>query len=95
MSAKLFPIFGKHNFITFLPNLPFLNISKRRPAIFLFGFFVAVAAVVVLFVDLDFKLPNNNLRRDIKTLIKNIELDAFFIISLVSGKLLLKMHFHF
>ena len=85
MSAKLFPIFGKHNFITFLPNLSFLNISKRRAAIFLFGFFVDVAAVVVLFVDLDFKLPNTNLRKDIKSLIKMVELDVFFIVIFTSG----------
>ena len=60
-----------------------------RPAIYLYGVLVAIAAVGVLFVDLDFKLPNTNLRRDIKTLIKNIELDAFLIASLLSGNTLI------
>ena len=60
-----------------------------RPAIYLYVVLVAIAAVGVLFVDLDFKLPNTNLRRDIKTLIKNIELDAFLIASLLSGNTLI------
>ena len=44
-----------------------------------------MAAVGVLFIDLEFKPPNTNLLRDIKSLIKNVELDAFLIVSLMSG----------
>jgi len=58
----------------------------HSPAFYLYYVFVAIAAVVVLFVDLEFKLPNTNLLRDIKTLIKNVELDALLIVSMMSGK---------
>ena len=51
----------------------------------LFVVMMTIAAVCVLFVDLDFKSPNSELFKDIKALLKNVELDVFFIVVFMSG----------
>ena len=63
-----------------------LNVADYRPAFFLYIGLMTVAAVCVLFVDLNFKAPNMKILKDIKTLLKNIELDVFFIVVFMSGK---------
>ena len=56
-----------------------------RPTFYLSGFVWALFAAVAFFVDLDFKLSNTNLRKDIKSLLKVVELDVFFIVIFMSG----------
>ena len=51
----------------------------------MFVVMMTIAAVCVLFVDLDFKSPNSELFKDIKALLKNVELDVFFIVVFMSG----------
>lgn len=63
-----------------------------RPSFYLFGALAVIAAIVVLFIDLDFKSPNTNLLQDIQSLLKIVELDVFFIFVFVSGNLLLKLY---
>ena len=63
-----------------------------RPSFYLFSALAVIAAIVVLFIDLDFKSPNTNLLQDIQSLLKIVELDVFFIFVFVSGNLLLKLY---
>ena len=63
-----------------------------RPSFYLFSALAVIAAIVVLFIDLDFKSPNTNLLQDIQSLLKIVELDVFFIFVFVLGNLLLKLY---
>lgn len=56
-----------------------------RSAFYLYGLLTGVAALMVLGVNLDFKPPAENLLKDVKILIKNIELVVFFFINFMSG----------
>ena len=51
----------------------------------MYGVLTGVAAVMVLGIDLDFKPPAENLLKDIKILIRNVELVIFFVINFMSG----------
>lgn len=62
-----------------------------RPAFFLYALLISIAAIGVLMVDLDFKPPAKNLLKDIRSLLKNVELDVFFMVVLLSGTI----HFQF
>ena len=58
----------------------------------MFVVMMTIAAVCVLFVDLDFKSPNSELFKDIKALLKNVELDVFFIVVFMSGRILIQVN---
>ena len=58
---------------------------RSRSAFYLYGVLTGVAAVMVLGIDLDFKPPAENLLKDIKILIRNVELVIFFVINFMSG----------
>jgi len=58
----------------------------------MFVVMMSIAAVCVLFVDLDFKSPNSELFKDIKALLKNVELDVFFIVVFMSGRILTQVN---
>lgn len=44
-----------------------------------------MAALGLLTIDLKFKLPAENVVKDVKSLLKNIELDALLVIALILG----------
>jgi len=45
-----------------------------------------MGSIGILFVDLNFKQPNTNLLRDLRSLLKNVQLVVFFVVALFSGK---------
>ena len=61
------------------------SIPDYRPAFYLYGVLLAIAAIGVLFVNLEFKSPNTNLLKDIKSLLKIVELNVFFFVIFMSG----------
>ncbi|KAK4025501.1 hypothetical protein OUZ56_014565 [Daphnia magna] len=63
------------------------NNQNFRPAYFLFGSLFGMAALGLLTIDLKFKLPAENVVKDVKSLLKNIELDALLVIALILGLL--------
>ncbi|KAI9562762.1 hypothetical protein GHT06_010216 [Daphnia sinensis] len=63
------------------------NNQNFRPAYFLFAGLFGVAAMGTLTIDLKFKPPAENVVKDVKSLLKNIELDALLVIALVLGLL--------
>jgi hypothetical protein len=71
----------KYDFIIFDHYLFYIN----RPAFYLYAVLVTIAAIGVLFVNLEFKSPNTNLLKDIKSLLKIVELNVFFIVVFMSG----------
>jgi hypothetical protein len=74
---------SKQYFVDFIYT-EFLYLNCR-PSFYLFGALLAVGSTGILFVDLDFKQPNTNLLRDLKSLLKNVELVVFFVVALFSG----------
>ena len=56
-----------------------------RSAFYLYGMLTGMAALMVLGINLDFKPPAENLIKDLKILIKNVELVVFFFINFMSG----------
>ena len=52
----------------------------------MYAVMVGIAAAVVLCVSLDFKPPAKSLIKDIKVVLKNVELDVFFLVHFMSGK---------
>ena len=61
------------------------SIPDYRPAFYLYAGLVAILAVGILGIDLNFKAPNSNLLRDVKILLKNAELVAFILVVFMSG----------
>ena len=57
----------------------------NRPAFYLFAGLFGTAAVGMLTINLDFKRPAENLLSDVKSLLKNVELDLLLIVAFVSG----------
>ena len=64
-----------------------------RPAFYMYAVMVGIAAAVVLCVSLDFKPPAKSLIKDIKVVLKNVELDVFFLVHFMSGKCKLGPHY--
>ena len=58
----------------------------NRLSFYMYGLLITIAIIVVPYVDLHFKKPNTNLLKDLKSLLKNIEVIAFLIIVFVSGR---------
>lgn len=56
-----------------------------RPAFYLFAGLFGVAAIGMLTVHLDFKLPAKRLLKDVGSLLKNVELDMLLVVAFVSG----------
>ena len=56
-----------------------------RPAFYLFAALNGIAGILMLTINLDFKLPTKNPIKDVKTLLKNPELDMLFFAALISG----------
>ncbi|KAK4026589.1 hypothetical protein OUZ56_015594 [Daphnia magna] len=61
------------------------DIPDYRPAFYLYAILVGSAALGVLTVDLDFRPPAKELLKDIKSILKNLELVVFFIVIFTSG----------
>ena len=61
------------------------SIPDYRPAFYLYAGLVAILAVGILGIDLNFKSPNSNLLRDVKILLKNVELVALILVVFMSG----------
>ena len=59
----------------------------------MYAVMVGIAAAVVLCVSLDFKPPAKSLIKDIKVVLKNVELDVFFLVHFMSGKCKLGPHY--
>lgn len=65
---------------------PDLNVlGNTRPAFYLFAGLFGVAAIGMLTVHLDFKLPAKRLLKDVGSLLKNVELDMLLVVAFVSG----------
>ncbi|XP_042865012.1 major facilitator superfamily domain-containing protein 6-like [Penaeus japonicus] len=56
-----------------------------RPAFYLYCGFKVIAAVVILFVSLDFRQPSNQVFSDFKTLIRKPEILTFLLVMMISG----------
>ena len=57
-----------------------------RPAFYLYAGFFGVATIGMLTIDLNFKPPAKNLIKDVKSLLKNFELDLLFFMAFASGE---------
>jgi hypothetical protein len=58
-----------------------------RPAFYLYAGFFGVATIgIMLTIDLNFKSPAKNLIKDVKSLLKNFELDLLFFMAFASGE---------
>ena len=51
----------------------------------MFGALLAIASIGSLFADLDFKIPNTSLMKDLKCLLKIVEFDVFLVAAIFSG----------
>ncbi|MPC09824.1 Major facilitator superfamily domain-containing protein 6 [Portunus trituberculatus] len=56
-----------------------------RPAFYLYCALKVVGAVVILFLDLDFRKPSNKVLKDFRGLLKKPEILAFLVVMLISG----------
>ena len=56
-----------------------------RSSFYIYALLITIAIIVVPFIDLNFKRPNMDLFKDLKSVLKNIELIAFLIIVFTSG----------
>ena len=57
-----------------------------RPAFYLYAGFFGVGTIGMLTIDLNFKPPAKNLIKDVKSLLKNFELDLLFFMAFASGE---------
>ena len=57
------------------------------PAFYLYAGMTIVAAFLVLTIDLKFKLPTQELLKDLRQVLKNLELVVFFVVHFLSGKM--------
>ncbi|XP_076033193.1 uncharacterized protein LOC143020620 isoform X2 [Oratosquilla oratoria] len=56
-----------------------------RPAFYLHCGIKIFSGILVLFINLDFRVPNTTIFRDSKVLLKNPEINAFLLVMIVSG----------
>ncbi|XP_057367699.1 uncharacterized protein LOC130688706 [Daphnia carinata] len=63
------------------------NNQNFRAAYFLFAVLFGIASLGMLTIDLKFKPPAENVVKDVKSLLKNIELDALLVTALILGLL--------
>lgn len=56
-----------------------------RPAFYLYFALKVVGAIVILFLDLNFRKPSNKVLKDFRGLLKTPEIIAFLIVMLISG----------
>ncbi|XP_046450998.1 uncharacterized protein LOC124199271 isoform X1 [Daphnia pulex] len=56
-----------------------------RPAFYLFAGLFTIAAIVMLKINLDFKLPAKSPFKDVTSLLKNVELDLLLFAGFISG----------
>jgi hypothetical protein len=56
-----------------------------RPAFYLFAGLYGIAVIVMLTINLEFKLPAKNPMKDVKSLLKNVELDMLLFAAFILG----------
>lgn len=63
-------------------------LSSDRPAFFLYFILKIFGSIVMLFINLDFRMPSSQVNKDCKILLKNSEVISFLIVMLITGMLL-------
>ncbi|XP_068213541.1 LOW QUALITY PROTEIN: major facilitator superfamily domain-containing protein 6-A-like [Palaemon carinicauda] len=61
------------------------NFQDYRPAFYVYCFMKVLAAIIILFVDLDFRQPSNRVLKDFRMLIKKPEIVSFLAVMLITG----------
>ncbi|XP_076033205.1 uncharacterized protein LOC143020621 isoform X2 [Oratosquilla oratoria] len=56
-----------------------------RPAFYLYCCIKVLCGILILFIDLDFRIPNTTILRDCKILLRSFEINAFLFVMIVSG----------
>ncbi|XP_064091536.1 uncharacterized protein LOC135205117 isoform X2 [Macrobrachium nipponense] len=61
------------------------NFQDYRPAFYVYCCLKELAAIIILFVDLDFRQPSNKVIKDFRMLIKKPEIVSFLTVMLITG----------
>lgn len=62
------------------------DFNPNRAAFFLFFGLKAASALVILAVKLDFRMPSNQVTKDVKVLLKNPEVITLMMVMLITGE---------